>query len=191
MFSSWPSTQAKLARRAAGGDVAAFRTLYRALHPAVHAYVGRRVAAAAEAEDLVARVFQRMVEHLPRFDPTRASVRGWVLSIARNAVIDHFRTHREHAPFEDDDHVAAPLPLPRDDIDERTAAVRAMIETLPATTREMLSLHFTDELGYREIAAVVGTTEAAVKQRMARALRELRTRLREGDEAKGAERYAT
>lgn len=176
MLSRWPVVQNHLARRAARGDGAAFRSLYRALHPQVHAYVGRRVAIAADAEDLVARVFHRMLEHFDRYDPDKASVRAWVLSIARNAVIDHHRTRREHTNVEDvaelleDGSAQAFEP----DDDERARAVRILVDELPAATREMLALHFVEGLRYREIAAVCGASEAAVKQRMARTLRELR-----------------
>ncbi len=187
-------THARLARRAAAGDVAALAALYRALHPAVHAYVRRRVAAPADAEDLVARVFHRLLEHLSRFDPARAPVRGWVLTIARNLVIDHFRTRRDHAPFDehqgDEFAVIEPLAWLSDAPDERTAALREHVRELPATTREMLTLHFTDDLHYREIAALLGFTEAAVKQRMARALRELRARLSTVPSTKGAAAHA-
>ena len=189
MFSSWPSTQARLVRRAADGDARAFRTLYRALHPAVHGYVGRRIATPADVEDLVARVFHRVVEHLARFDASKASVRGWVLGITRNAVIDHLRTRRELVALEDGAELLVACD-PIADPDPRTAAILAGVRELPAATREMIALHFADGLSYREIAELVGSTEAAVKQRMARALRELRTLAREPEPAKGAAGYA-
>jgi RNA polymerase sigma-70 factor (ECF subfamily) len=190
VFSSWPSTQSRLVRRAAEGDARAFRTLYRALHPAVHGYVGRRVATPADVEDLVARVFHRVVENLARFDASKASVRGWVLGITRNAVIDHLRTRREIVALEDGPELLAVVDPIADGPDPRTAAILAGVRELPASTREMIALHFADGLSYREIAELVGSTEAAVKQRMARALRELRTLVREPEPAKGAARYA-
>ncbi len=190
MFSSWPSTQARLLRRAADGDARAFRSLYRALHPTVHGYVGRRVATAADVEDLVARVFHRVVENLARFDGAKASVRGWVLGITRNAVIDHLRTRRDTVALDEGADVLAVCDPIADGPDPRTAAILAGVRELPAPTREMISLHFADGLAYREIAELVGCTEAAVKQRMARALRELRSRVADPEPAKGAAGYA-
>lgn len=183
----WPTTLAGLCRRAAAGDARAFRALYRELHPVVFAYVARRVAIVADAEDLVARVFHRMLDHLHRYDPARASVRGWVITIARNLVVDHHRTARAHTPLEGDGDEGGALPdlAVLEGPDARTLALREHLGRLPAGTREMLALHFADGLRYREIADVVGLSEAAVKQRMARALRELRVRLAEvgGEEA--------
>lgn len=189
MFSSWPSTQARLVRRASDGDARAFRTLYRALHPAVHSYVGRRIATPADVEDLVARVFHRVVENLARFDASKASVRGWILGITRNAVIDHLRTRRDVVALDEAPELLALDPI-AEDPDPRTVALLAGVRALPAATREMIALHFADGLSYREIAELVGSTEAAVKQRMARALRELRALVVEPEPAKGAAGYA-
>lgn len=188
----WPLVQNRLARRAAQGDGDAFRSLYRALHPQVHAYVGRRIGSAADTEDLVAKVFHRMVEHLDRYDAGKASVRAWVLGIARNAVIDHLRTHREHASVDDLAELLEDRNAPsfEPDDDDRTQLARTLVQDLPAATREMLALHFVEGLRYREIAEVCGASEAAVKQRMARTLRELRGKVTVAVAEKGAARVA-
>ncbi|HWB75167.1 MAG TPA: sigma-70 family RNA polymerase sigma factor [Nannocystaceae bacterium] len=189
---SWLDRANRHARRAAEGDARAFAKLYRGLHPLVHGYVARRIANDSDAEDLVAKVFHRIVEYLDRFDPARASVRGWALGIARNAVIDHLRTKKEHAPFDDVADLVLftePPQLPGE-ADERTLALRNHVAELPAITREMIAMHFADGLGYREIAEACGATEAAVKQRMARALRELRERVAPATTEKGATAHA-
>jgi RNA polymerase sigma-70 factor, ECF subfamily len=177
----WPDRSNRLARLAAAGDRVAFAGLYRRLHPQIFGFVARRVADSADAEDLVAKVFHRVLEHLHRFDPARASVRGWALGIARNAVIDHLRTRREHAPFDEIAELLVLGPAPQlareaGETDERMVVLRGLVAELPAVTREMIGMHFADGLGYREIAEACGVSEAAVKQRMARALRELRER---------------
>lgn len=186
----WPAAHVRLVRRTREGDRRALGTLYRELHPVVHAYVGRRIRERADAEDLVARVFHRMVEHLDRFDPARASVRGWVLGIARNAVIDHLRTRRDIVALDEGADVLAVVDPHPAGLDARTEAILVAVRDLPAATREMLSLHFGDGLAYREIAELVGSTEAAVKHRMLRALRELRGRVTEPVPTKGAAGYA-
>jgi RNA polymerase sigma-70 factor (ECF subfamily) len=177
----WPDRSNRLARLAAAGDRGAFAKLYRSLHPQIFGFVARRVLDPSDAEDLVAKVFHRVVEHLHRFDPARASVRGWVLGIARNAVIDHLRTRREHASFDDVAELLVLGPAPQlvreaGEVDERMLMLRGLVAELPHVTREMIGMHFADGLGYREIAGACGVSEAAVKQRMARALRELRER---------------
>jgi RNA polymerase sigma-70 factor (ECF subfamily) len=193
------------ARKAVNGDAEAFRQLYRALHPVVWRYVSRRLASRADVEDLVSRTFTRMVEHLHRFDAGRGSVRAWAVGIARNAVIDHLRAQRSRGALADEVERLADAaldPAGALEADERDAELRALLSEYPPVVREMFSLRFGDGLRVREIAALMDVSEAAVKQRFARTLRELRGKLgppREptalrarGDERskKGAARYA-
>jgi RNA polymerase sigma-70 factor (ECF subfamily) len=138
----------------------------------------------------VAKVFHRVLEHLDRFDPAKASVRGWVIGIARNAVIDHLRMRRDLVALDDAAELLAVVDPTPVGLDRRTEVVLAAVRELPAATREMLALHFGDGLRYREIAELTGGTEAAVKQRMARALRELRARVAEPVRSKGAAVHA-
>lgn len=169
----------RLTRAAASGDAAAFAALYRRLYPAVYAYVSRRVHEAADAEDLTAKVFMTLVEHLPAYERARGSVRGWVISMARHAVIDHFRTRRPRADPAELEALAADASLePTYGVDarEQERELGELLKPLPPQTREMLSLRYAEGLRTKDIAAVLGVSEAAVKQRFSRALRDLRSR---------------
>jgi len=188
----WPlrdELHARRLARAREGDGEAFRALYRDLHPEVSRFVARRVRARADAEDLTARVFVAFVERLRDYDRGRGSVRGWLLAIARNAIIDHFRRARPTAtPGELLDALpcdaAGPLDglLEREQLDQLAAIVRG----LDPEARELLALRFADGLRHREVAAILGLQEAAVKQRVSRILRDLRARLSLAASKKGA-----
>lgn len=180
---------ARHARKAVAGDRRAFTRLYRDLHPLVARFVARRVDSRADAEELVAEVFRRVVEHLAEFDPKRGSVRAWVLRIARNAVIDHYRTRKQPlalssvAPL---DCLQASLALngyeggPLDHMlaDERSARIRELLAACPDETRTMLAMRYGDGLRHAEIAELLGLGEAVVRKRISRAVRELRSRSR-------------
>ena len=150
----WPLREAWLSRcvaRAQAGDREAFRRLYRALYGPVSSYVGRRVRRREDAEDVVGQVFFRLLESLGRVDVRRGTVLAYVLSMARNALADEARRG----------HLAAP---------------EEVLAALPAGTRELLVLRYADGLRYAEIAQMVGLSEAAVRQRTSRAVRDIRAR---------------
>lgn len=165
-----------LALRAQGGDRRAFTRLYRQLHPQVARYVARRVASSADAEDLVSRVFERVVARLAQFDPQRGCIEAWTIRIARNAVIDHARARRpqvglDQAPELDDvrrDPAAQLLVV--EELSELAAKVRACSPEV----QQLLSLRFGDGLRHRAIGQLLGISEAAVRKRLSRALRDLR-----------------
>ncbi len=178
----WPSYDDRLRElcaRARDGDRDAFRALYAELYGPVAKFVARRIGRREDAEDLVAKIFHKLLERLPEIDQARGSVRMFVLSMARNAVIDHVRTRRGAVPVEDVllvDEAGTPLDALLREEDLRD--LRAVLLELPDDTREMLALRYGDGLRHGEIAELYGINVAAVKQRFSRALRALRERLR-------------
>jgi RNA polymerase sigma-70 factor (ECF subfamily) len=172
---------ARWLQQARSGDTDAFGRLYDELLTPVADYLARRVASPQDAEDLVATVFHRMLKNLARFDPSRGSALGWALTIARHALIDHLRQTRDTVPVEDLAEILAgswqdPLEgLIRTEMADR---ILARLDEMPAATREIVALHYTQGLRLREIGDLLGLGEDAVKQRLSRARRELRDHLR-------------
>lgn len=167
----------RLARRAVGGDRGAFVELYRALYPPVARSVACRVASAADAEDVVARTFHRLLESLATLDPTRGTVLAWCLGTARNLAADLGRARRLGQDSADRLEAApdgGPDALRRLEADERLQSLARVLDGLPAGTRELIELRFGDGLSHAEIAAHVGASEAAVRKRLSRALEALR-----------------
>src|SRR5919106_1455 len=72
----------------------------------VYGFFGYRLGAREEAEDLTQQTFERALRAWRRFDPERASPLTWLLAIARNLLIDHYRglDPSRHQPLEDLDH---------------------------------------------------------------------------------------
>ena len=70
-------------------------TLYLENFQKVYSYAYYRVLDSALAEDLTSAVFVKAVESFYRFDPTRAKFSTWVMRIAHNTLIDHYRTLRQ------------------------------------------------------------------------------------------------
>ncbi len=177
----WPLRDAWLSRlvvRSQRGDREAFRDLYRALYPAVSRYIRRRVPNVADAEELEGQVFFRLLESLERLESRKGSVLAYALSMARNALVDEVRRRAGLVPEEAA--VAVPDtqvgPLERLMGEEDTERVKTELARLPAETRELLMLRFGDGLRFAEVAQVLGLSEAAVRQRTSRAVRELRAR---------------
>ena len=131
------------------------------------------------AEDIVQEAFLSLWRSSTRYDPTRGSVRAWVLAAVRNRAIDAFRresvtTGRDVA----DDQAAALLAA-----DERTEAeverredarrIRAALEQLPDDQRRVIELAYFDGLSQSEIAAWVDVPLGTVKGRQRLALQRL------------------
>jgi len=154
--------------------------------------VRARVSVAADAEDLTALVFFKMLDKLDTYDPERGSVRTWALAMARNAVIDHYRTKVSAAPAEALEHLADSAfgPLESLENDEQARTARSLLARQSVEVREMFAMRFGDGLRYREIGQLLGLSEAAVKQRFSRTLRELRSAAKHAASEEGKVDYA-
>ena len=127
----------------------------------------------ADADDLLQEIFIRIQKRLPTLHDT-SKIQGWVYRIARNAVIDYYRTRREHLPIdfelEDDD------PAGEDVVDLRPS-LRRFIAELPANYREPLIRHEFQGEPLEEVATALGLSLTATKSRVRRARLMLRALL--------------
>lgn len=132
----------------------------------------------AAAEDLVQDVFSRAFAGLDQFRGD-ASVRSWLLTIARNRCIDHLRARQRdpwHGHEEELEGHAAETPLPPDLLSRR-AQVEAALSSLGEVERALVVLRFKNGLEYRELADAFGLREGTVRMRVSRALAKMRDAL--------------
>ncbi len=135
--------------------------------------VGRSV-----AEDLAGNTFERVIRHWKRFDPARASERTWILAIARNVLIDHYRreSHRRSASLDEHPLLLESL-AEQDDPLARSLAESAFedwISGLGDRERQVLALRYGADLTAAAVAALLSLSEANVNQISSRALKKLR-----------------
>ena len=141
-------------------------------------YVRRMVGDAEVALDLTQDVFMSAYRML-QADPNRELTAGWLYRAATNAAISFIRRRK----------ILRVLPLDREidrstwRVDERSASsvdLQAALARLPV--EQSAALLLTSYVGYSssEAAAMLGTTSDAVRQRVCRAMRVLRSVMKEG-----------
>src|SRR3954467_8191031 len=137
------------------------------------------------AEDLFQDTWLRVLERGKQFDGSH-DFAPWLLRLARNLTIDHFRRHKLLSLDELSDpdremplQVADQRPTAFDQLAsaQDTEKVLACLGGLAAPFREVLVLRFQEEMSLNEIAEVVSIPLATVKSRLYRALELLGTRL--------------
>lgn len=150
----------------------------------VYAFFAYRIAVRVEAEDLTAATFERIVRHADRFDEAKGALATWVFAIAENVLIDHYRRQGrrdEQALPDGDDGADLPLVTLDHPSEGLPPALQQALEGLSSRERQVIGLRFGGGLTGREIAKLLGTTEANAHQLLSRALRRLRLQL--GDAA--------
>lgn len=136
----------------------------------------------AEAEDVVQDAFVRVLKHRKTLPEVR-DMRVWLVRIAWNLAIDRRRRIR---PESMDAVFAESLVSPGVSAEKAVAdaqhfqTVLRELERLPREERHVLLLSSLDQLDNREIAAVLGRTESAVRALIFRARTRLRKRVEKG-----------
>lgn len=155
---------------AAQADPARFVDLYDRYAGRIYAFVSRRVADRAAAEDITSAVFEQALSHLGRFEWRGVPFAAWLFRIASNLIADRWR---DGARESQDLPADIPDAHERDDI-ERRVMVFQLVDRLPGAQRRVIHLRFVEDKSIREIATALGKSEGAVKQLQLRALENLR-----------------
>ena len=190
-----------LVRAVAGGSEDALASLYDRHVGGVHAVAIRLTGDHGIAEEVVQETFLALWNRAEQFDPSRGSLRSWLLTIARNRSVDHFRAAGRHdraAVFSsftgaDQDHpvaewltdagelvgAAGPEPTPETVLldNETRASMAAAIGSLSPVEQSVILLAYEGGLTQAEIADRLGWPIGTVKTRTRRALQHLRSRI--------------
>jgi RNA polymerase sigma-70 factor, ECF subfamily len=164
-------------RAAQDGDEAAFRAVYRAVHPRLIAYV-RTLVPACDAEDVVSEAWLQITRDLGRFRGGADRFRGWAARIARNRALDHLR-RLDRRPLEVGDvEAACTIESPADTAGEALEALSteqafALIARLPEDQAEAVVLRVVMGLDTKGAARVLGKRPGAVRTCAHRGLRRL------------------
>jgi RNA polymerase sigma-70 factor (ECF subfamily) len=158
---------------AAQADPARFVDLYERHFHRVYAYVARRAASRAEAEDVTSEVFEQAFRNLKKFEWRGVPFVAWLFRIAANALAD---TRHRHSRDSFDPPPDVPDGREAEET-ERRAMVFQLVERLPDVQRQVIEMRFVDQRSIREIAAALNRSEGAVKQLQLRALENLRKSL--------------
>jgi RNA polymerase sigma-70 factor (ECF subfamily) len=169
----------QLVDRAKNGDHLAVGALYDRYADRLYRFARFRMPDPRDAEDLVQRVFLKMIEALPRYQSRGTPFGAWLFRIARNAVIDQHRTRRINEPLEAAEHEATTTRGPEElavTATEMDALADAMNQ-LTDSQRDVIAYRFFAGLSPRETAKVMGKREGSIRTLQFRALLALRRRL--------------
>ena len=175
-----------LMARAQGGDAEAYRQLLVAIAPYLQSLARRHHRNPGDVEDAVQDVLLTVHAIRHTYDPHRP-FGPWLVAIAKRRIIDRLRrqgrakTREVLLEFEDETFCAPETNLGEADWNKRVLG--DAIERLPPGEREAVRLLKLREMSLQQADAVTGTSVAALKVAMHRALKNLRKMLtKSGDE---------
>ncbi|WP_350275502.1 sigma-70 family RNA polymerase sigma factor [Kribbella sp. HUAS MG21] len=172
-----------LIRLAQAGDGAAFGRLYDRYLPSIYRYTYSKTSSRSAAEDLTSETFLRAFRAIARRPRAQLNFAAWLVTIARNVVIDHHRSGWSRLAIVTDevdpqvDDAIGPEQAALASVSE--ASLRTALDRLPEDQRECLLLRFFTGLSINETAIAMDRTDGAVKQLQFRATNRLRRILKD------------
>lgn len=179
---------AELMLRVREGDSASFSLLLeRHRGPVIH-FLFRMVQNQAVAEELAQEVFFRVYRSRASYEPT-ARFTTWLFRIATHLALNWIRDERHENGNESIEDETGNEGIARQFSDRaptveqvmvrraKLAEVRAAIEALPPKQKAAVLMHKYQEMDYAQIAAILNSSESAVKSLLFRAYETLRSRL--------------
>lgn len=170
----------KLIRSAKKGDQASFGLLYDHYITPIYRFVLFKVSKKEEAEDLTHDVFLSAWQNLRGYKPQGFPFSSWLYQIARNKVIDFYRTKKVDTRLDDLEEDALKVVAVADENLEKLMdleTVQVLIKQLRPDQQDVLIMKFIEDLSHSEIAAVLGKSEGAVRLIQYRAIQSLKSLL--------------
>ena len=187
------ATDEALMQTFARGNMNAFEQLYDRHETALFRFVFRSVQNQAVADDLAQELWFAVARSAASYVPT-AKFKTWLFTMARNRVIDHCRTAKNHASIDAENDEGEPMfsdlaadsrldPLRQVSSREQAKALLDAIEQLPADQREVFLMQAEGDMSVEDIAAATGVSFETAKSRLRYARAKLKTLLADFAEA--------
>lgn len=162
----------------ARGDLAAFQRFYECFAPALLGYVRRLCRDPSLAEDLLQEVFVAVWQKAASYRPDRGDAAGWLYTIARNRLIDHWR--KTGGPVDEGALDLERLPARAERGSDLLLTVRKALRQVSPDQRRAIELAYFGGLTYEETAERLRLPVGTLKSRIRLGLRAMRAMLESG-----------
>lgn len=157
------------------GELGSFDDLYQRYAERIYRFVYFKTFHKETAEDITSDIFMKAMERINQFDKSKGTFSAWIYRVARNTIIDHYRTAHPTDDIEEGIPFMSSTNIEREvEADVALEKVKEAIRTLKTDQQEIVIMRLWDGLSHEEISQILGMTESNVKQIFSRTIRKLR-----------------
>jgi RNA polymerase sigma-70 factor, ECF subfamily len=171
----------KLVERCLQGDDAAWEMLVSSYGKRIYNLGYRYTNRKDDAEDLTQEILIRVYQNLKSYRSEAGSFQNWILRVARNLVIDHYRQMRRNPQTGGSEELETmnikdvKIPTPQRAAEQSEAAqfLQKGLQALSPELKEAIILRDLEGMAYNEMAELLNVPEGTVKSRINRGRLEL------------------
>jgi len=179
----------KIIKESRQGNSASFGKLYDEYHVPIYRFIYLKVSQKEEAEDLTHQVFLSAWQSIHRYKITNLPFSSWLYRIARNKVIDYYRTAKDNLSLEtlsqhfshsdSPAHLTPTLTSNSIETDVSNSLIidniKSALANLNPEQQDVLVMRFVEDMPIKEVAKVINKSEGAIKLIQHRAVNKLKT----------------
>jgi RNA polymerase sigma-70 factor (ECF subfamily) len=165
------NNEAVLVEQAKSGQKRAFESLVDQSLPGLMGFFRYLEVPYDTMDDLVQETYLRAYKSFGSFDPSRRFV-SWLLSIGRNVRFDFNQKHKIQPVAQEE--TKEESVLPDEENIEKKLVVERLLDSLPDKDKALIELRIYQDLPFKEIAAMTGESEGALRVRLHRIFQILR-----------------
>ncbi|MDC8002977.1 RNA polymerase sigma factor [Aureisphaera galaxeae] len=156
----------------AHGDLDAMTILFDRYHEWIYNFFFKMKPDAAFCEDLTQNVFYKALRYRSSYSGGKFA--SWIFTIARNLFHDHIEKekHRSNVPVEQ---LAIVDEDGKDDRTDEVKRLHLVLNKLKKEEKELIVMSRFQGMKYQQIAEVIGSNETAVKTRVHRVIKKMKT----------------
>ena len=160
------------------GHLEKFGILYQSYIRKIYDFIYYKTLNKEVAEDLTSTTFLKALKNINNFQTNKGQFSSWLYRIARNNVIDYYRTKKtefdvnEFWDLTDKNNTEFDF-----EAKQKIEKVEKYLKQLPPEQREIVIMRVWNEMSYQEIAEVLDKSEASCKMLFSRTINKLRVSL--------------
>ncbi len=166
-------TDEELMHTVSGGNLDAMTYIFERYHIRLYNFYYQKVKDVAICEDLTQNVFLKVIKYKHSYKGGKFV--SWIFKIARNLFYDHYQEQKKTQLFEDIDDVSNELDEETIEKQEEVSHLMKVLNSLNDKDKELIVMNRIDGIKYEQIAEIVGSNTIAVKTKIHRIVKKLRT----------------
>jgi len=160
------------------GQLEQFAVIYDSYVKKIYDFLFYRLRHKETAEDLTSAVFMKALVKIQSYNQQKSAFNTWLYTIARNTLFDHFRSHKDQSPIDEAlEHSSNQNVSKEVGLKMELQKVEQLLNKLDAEQRDLVVMRVWDGLSFKEIAEILGKTEAASKMQFGRTLKLLQAQV--------------
>jgi len=166
----------KIIQKCKRGDNSDFVYIYDAYVKKIYNFIYYKTNHRETAEDLTSKTFFKVLKSMGKSDLHTNNFNAWIYTVARNLVIDYYRTKKNDTDIEDcygmgyDANIEGGVGNK-----EKLEIVKKYLGKLKAEHREIIMLRVWEEMSYKEISEIIGKSEENCRMMFSRVINKLRS----------------